>query len=334
MKPLKDQRGIALILVIWLLVILAALAAELAMTARGDIGAARNYKEGREAHYLARAGVQMAMAELLEDYDYVYLKGGAVRFGRKGDEAAAPEFSPRSGIPFGGGVVSYAITDESGKLNINDLARNEGALRPVFKTLFPEGLDGEDEMVDGIIDWVDADDYHRAFGAESDHYQTLAHPYFAKNGDLSDLGELKRVRGMTEMAYQQLGKILTVFPAGPLNRNTAAPEALLAAGVPPDQVDAIMSAREKDALPDPAGTSFTFTIVATGRFEGSPLTQSVKAVVRKTAPRRLVILAWSDDWYETPAAPTTHAISATQAPAAIPASRATQAPAAKETARK
>ncbi|MBI5638654.1 MAG: general secretion pathway protein GspK [Nitrospinae bacterium] len=297
MKQVRDERGIALLLVIWLLVILAALAAEMAMSARGDIGAVRNFKEGREAYYLARAGAQMAFAELLEDFDYVYAKDGQDVLGRVGDDLKEPEFAPRQ-VKLGGGLAGYVITDENAKLNLNALARDEGGLRRLFAALFPDKIDGEDAAIDGILDWADADEYHRANGAESDYYQTLKPPYKAKNGDFDSVAELRRVKGISPKIFAALEKVLTVYSAGALNPNTATPEALLASGVPQDKVDAIMDARAHNAPPDPNGKSDTFVIVATGRFEGSALTHSVRVVVRKTAPRRLTLLDWADDFYD------------------------------------
>lgn len=300
MKRVRGERGIALLLVIWLLVILAALAAEMAMGVRGDIGAVRNFKEGREAYYLARAGVQMAFAELLEDFDYVHTKDGQDVLGRVGDDLKEPEFSPRQ-VKLGGGLASYVITDENAKLNLNALARDEGGLRRLFATLFPDGIEGADTAIDSILDWADADEYHRANGAESDYYQTLKPPYKSKNGDFDSVTELRRVKGFSPKIFAALEKVLTVYSTGALNPNTASPEALLASGMPQDKVGAIMDVRLHNAVPDPNGKSDTFVIVATGRFEGSALTRSVRVVVRKTAPRRLTLLDWTDDYYESPA---------------------------------
>ncbi len=300
MKRILGERGIALLLVIWLLVILAALAADMALSARGDIGAVRNFKEGREAYYLARAGAQMAFAELLEDFNYVYAKDGQDILARAGDDLKEPEFLPRH-VKSGGGLASYVITDENAKLNLNALARDEGGLRRLFITLFPDGVEGADTAIDSILDWADADEYHRPNGAESDYYQSLKPPYKAKNGDFDSVAELRRVKGVSPKIFSALEKVLTVHAAGALNPNTASQEALLASGMPQDKVSAIMDMRLHNAVPDPNGKSDTFVIVATGRFEGSALSRSVRVVVRKTGPRRLTVLDWTDDYYEPPA---------------------------------
>lgn len=308
MKRVLGERGIALLLVIWLLVILAALAADMALSARGDIGAVRNFKEGREAYYLARAGAQMAFAELLEDFDYVYDKDGQDILARAGDDLKEPELLPRQ-VKFGGGLVSYVITDENAKLNLNALSRDEGGLRRLFITLFPDGVEEADVAIDSILDWADADEYHRPNGAESDYYQSLKPPYNSKNGDFDSVAELRRVKGVSAKIFAALEKVLTVHATGALNPNTASQEVLLASGMPQDKVSAIMDIRLHNAVPDPNGKSDTFVIVATGRFEGSALSRSVRVVVRKTAPRRLTVLDWTDDYYEPPAPKKTPIIS-------------------------
>lgn len=56
-----------------------------------------------------------------------------------------------------------------------------------------------DELADAILDYIDADDTVRSFGAESAYYQGLAMPYPAKNGPLESLDELLMVRGVSPM---------------------------------------------------------------------------------------------------------------------------------------
>ena len=67
MKKLKNnQNGIALMIVLWVLVLLAALATEFAFSMRTEVNTTRNYKEDVESYYLAKAGIQLAFAELLK----------------------------------------------------------------------------------------------------------------------------------------------------------------------------------------------------------------------------------------------------------------------------
>lgn len=53
------------------------------------------------------------------------------------------------------------------------------------------------EAADCILDFLDADDEPREFGAESEHYLSLTSPYDAKNGPLDSVEELLLVKGVT-----------------------------------------------------------------------------------------------------------------------------------------
>jgi type II secretory pathway component PulK len=52
-------------------------------------------------------------------------------------------------------------------------------------------------VADSILDWLDADDEPREYGAESDYYASLDPPYACKNGPLDTVEELLRVKGVT-----------------------------------------------------------------------------------------------------------------------------------------
>lgn len=59
-------------------------------------------------------------------------------------------------------------------------------------------LPGMDEQIaDCILDWMDADDEPREFGAEVDTYSSLDPPYAPKNGPLDTIEELLLVQGVT-----------------------------------------------------------------------------------------------------------------------------------------
>lgn len=296
-----DQRGMALVVVMWLLVMLAAFASELTLNARGDVGAVRNFAEGRQARFIARAGVEMALVEILEDADYHHLIEGQTVFARAGDDLRSPELVSRTDLPFGGGILTYSVTDENAKLNLNALAKDAQSLRQFLKTVFPNGTEGEDAIVDSVSDWVDGDDFHRANGAESDHYQSLLPPYKAKNGEFDTLEELKQVNGIKPDIHRAIAPWLTTHPYGKLNPNTAGEIVLLANGVPADQVAAIMKDRQQKGFTDPSAKSDTFVVVSTGRFEGSRLSHSVRAVVRRSEGKKAVVLDWNDDYYQPPA---------------------------------
>jgi general secretion pathway protein K len=121
------------------------------------------------------------------------------------------------------------MEDERGKLNLNDLAANatddlqQKAKIQRFKRLF-ELLQISPDLVDALIDWVDADENPQPAGAESLYYQSQKPAYRAANSALPALGDLRLVRGFTPEIVDRLSRYVTVYPpeGGALvNLNTA-----------------------------------------------------------------------------------------------------------------
>ncbi len=90
----------------------------------------------------------------------------------------------------------YALTDESGKLNINALIAQDKKGEVLYNALL-KLPNMTPDIADAIVDWVDADSVARTTGAESDYYQALGNPYRAKNGPLNSIDELLLVKGVT-----------------------------------------------------------------------------------------------------------------------------------------
>jgi general secretion pathway protein K len=152
--------------------------------------------------------------------------------------------TPLPNYPIGDGVVSVYVTDEAGKLNLNDLAaltdseasdslKLQDHIRR-FEQLF-ELLFLDITLLDAILDWLDPDNRQRADGAEAPYYGALDRPYDIKNGPFDSLSELRLVKGMTEQAFERLSPFVTVYPRAPkgitpVNINTADPIVLQALG--------------------------------------------------------------------------------------------------------
>jgi len=95
--------------------------------------------------------------------------------------------------------------------------------------------DAADTIADSILDWKDPDDLHRLNGAENDYYQSLAHPYRARNANFETLDELLLVKGVTaQLLYGAAGRkglinFLTLYgKANTINLNVAPGEVLAA----------------------------------------------------------------------------------------------------------
>ena len=142
MKMLKNnQKGIALMAVLLVLVILIALATEFAYSMKTEVNTTRNYKENAESYYLSKAGINLALAELFKDArfhsiheEYGWITGNilpaatgtelpptSVTQDRTEKEKTVQDFDivNRTNIELQNGTVTYTIQDENGKISIN-----------------------------------------------------------------------------------------------------------------------------------------------------------------------------------------------------------------------
>ena len=123
--------------------------------------------------------------------------------------------------------INASISDQQSKINLNNLIFN-GQLDPVTEERLRRLLISQqlpDTLLDGIIDWLDADTIlHSNAGAEDDFYRRLDSPYLAANTALSDISELRLIRGFNDQNYERLRPYLTALPRRTaMNINTSSP---------------------------------------------------------------------------------------------------------------
>lgn len=245
MRIRGGARGIALVVVLLVLSVLLAVVGEFAQAMRLEATTTLNFRAALAASHLAEAGYQRAVAEILPEALAQHLdEQGLLVFRRTRLGAAkAPE---RTEIALGPGRLSYRITDEDARLNLNRITPD------VLHRLLSElGVEREtrDVIVDSILDWRDANEEHRLNGAESDYYLGLPVPYRAKNGDFDAVEELLQVRGITpEIFYGRpeapgLLEYVTVAGTGAINVNTASPTVLRALGFAQAELELLIAGR-------------------------------------------------------------------------------------------
>ena len=128
--------------------------------------------------------------------------------------------------------VAGRITDAHGRLNLNNLRRDNGvideqALTAYRRLLANLGL-GE-ELAETLADWLDADDSPRAAGAEKAWYRQQGDNAASLGQPLEHLGNLARLKGYSPQVIARLRDFVCVLPGNqPVNLNTARPEVLAA----------------------------------------------------------------------------------------------------------
>ncbi len=203
--PNLNEKGVALIMVLWIIAILSVIAFEFSYAMRTEVKIVKNFQEELQLYALAEGGVERAIAELVYKHD--------PRVQNKRRTLKSKDFPPEKkewvtdgrGYPltFDLGVCEVRVRGEAGKININLVSGM--LLRKIITNLGVEGEAG-DIVVDSLLDWRDPDDLYRLNGAENDYYQSLPEPYECKNGNLDSIEELLLVRGVTpELFYGKKG---------------------------------------------------------------------------------------------------------------------------------
>ncbi|MFZ2630285.1 MAG: hypothetical protein WA081_02515 [Desulfosalsimonadaceae bacterium] len=214
MKKIFSDKGIALLMVLWVLMLLTVIVGEFCFAMKTRVNITRNFKESTEAYYIAVAGLNKAIEQTLLQQ---MTPRKAVSGGENDDEAADAEEAAvawriNTDMPpgaFGSGEYEIRIENESGKINLNLADRD---LLKVMLAGFDIDDEQKDVIADSILDWRDSDRNHLINGAEDDYYQSLPEPYECKDGDFDAKEELLRVRGVTPEIYEGLAAVVTVFP--------------------------------------------------------------------------------------------------------------------------
>lgn len=296
------ERGIALIMVLWIMAIIIVITFSFSLMVRTELFSTNTFKEEIHGKLLAEAGLQRGVMEI----HYRHMMSNKVATSDEGRPCRADGTLYRGRI--GEDHYAFSLTDESGKININLLTDATGII--LNNLLVHQGIDKSlaDTIVDSLLDWKDADDLQRLHGAESDYYQLLPRPYRAKNAGFDSPGELLFVKGMTaDILYGDekkpgLIRFITVSsPTNKININTAEADVLSALPfVSDDSVKKIMDYRSADnaqkdgsALPSLLGSQFApiaqyittadsgvYTVEAAGyRNENKKVRYGLKAIV-------------------------------------------------------
>ncbi len=269
----KRERGVVLLLVLWVFMTLGVLAMDFSTEMRDDASATINLADQTKAYYAAVAGMNRALYENTlwrkknptgvvptnnvdpskddEDLDGDG-KPDTPKFKADGD------WYPKADDPdgwFEGMRFAVRMTGEDGRIPLNvDLAEDQTLFTEVLRHVVTNlvrggnqttGVDKDTEtdietIVDSILDWRDCDDEERLNGAETKYYSGLARPYAAKNGFFDSPDELMRIKGVTPDIFfghdgmPGLADIFTPYPRG---------EAILinAMQVTPDVVRALIA---------------------------------------------------------------------------------------------
>jgi hypothetical protein len=285
------EAGVALLLAVWLLALLAVVSGEFMFSTRVRAAAERNKRDDLRAWALAIAGYHAAVAAL--DAKITGLSAGTdgkLLIHYDGEKDGLPAAAEK--VALGDGHYSWSISDEDGLQNINDASRP--MLVAILKQCgLPAGAD-RDTVADSILDWKDSNRDHRLNGAEEDYYRGLDPPYSAKDAPFDVIEELLLVRGVTPRLFAGGKENGKAVPGLRGMLSTLSME-FNAGTAPGPLLEAL--ARKRPNRPSPP--SRHYAIVASGDPGGGAPPRSLRAVVQREESgdsRVFTLLYWNDQY--------------------------------------
>lgn len=224
----RSDEGWALVSVLWVVSILAMLAAATQMLTvtsyRGEAHAADRAKIGAALDgALTRAVVGISDARIEQRWRV----------------DGTPQF-----FSFAGYTMRVSVQDELGRFDINLV--DDTVLRQLLRQVGVNEATSE-VLSDRILDWRTKSDssLSRLHGATDADYAAAGLPWHPRHGPLQSVSELQLVLGMTPALYARLRPVLTVYTHNPsIDPQVAPREALLALFLGDTaKVDALMRLR-------------------------------------------------------------------------------------------
>lgn len=292
--PRRQERGFALLLVIWVLAILAVLAAGFAASTRSETRLARNLLEAAHARALAEAGIARASASLLET----------------DPRARWPADGTPQPMHFDGGEIQVRIEDEDGKIDLN-LAPTE-----LLAGLCAElgiAADSCSGLVDGVTDRRRAAAPPEGPSLNGLRFGAAAAKPDPQAAAFTTVEELRQLSALDAASFARLRPFVTVYAQSEHIDPAVAPREVLLAipGVDPREVEQLLAARAvaaaaQSVAPLPALTSaglyvapgqlHAAEIIATARSEsGASFTQRSVIALTGQPLAPIQVLEWRQE---------------------------------------
>jgi hypothetical protein len=187
----SGQRGTALLLVAWILLIM------------GSISIFLLYRSGAEWAVVNSYSRRMVLQEIATDR----LRQCITEF-----NADETDWDDKTDIWFFGGRVDQEL-GEQGEYKLTVIIEDEGSkpninyiyAYPDLEVFIPKEL-----STAPLQDWIDRDEEPQNDGAENSYYQSLNPPYKSRDGFLSTLEEIKQIKDGDKL-YPKLAPYFTVF---------------------------------------------------------------------------------------------------------------------------
>jgi general secretion pathway protein K len=255
------DRGFALLLVLWSLVLVTLLITSLTASARSDARIAINLRGQAAAEAAADGAISEALFHLVD----------------QGQGHWNADDAPHV-IAWRGGRITVRIEDESGKVNPNNAS--QALLRALLRNL---GVDDRQAgaLSAAIVDWRSPDENSALGGAKRAQYRAAGLAYAPPNAPFQSLDELGAVLGMTPDILARLTPVLSLANDGDADSRHASPPVARALR---DSGDTAEDASAQGTQQDDIAVTITAELAG--------LTRHAVARVTRAEARPYRILAW------------------------------------------
>ena len=292
---MRNHKGLALVLVLWMLTLLSVMAGSFALTMRRETAIIAGIKNNAQARAIAEAGIAMAEWMMLNaDPELRWNTDGRIYE-----------------LSYADARIRVRLLSEAGKIDINKA--DEAQLQALISYIEEDALK-QIQIVDAILDWRDEDDLVNNNGAEKNEYQAAGLRYGPANKAFQSIDELQMVLGVDATIFNHLEPLVTVYSNQQLDLQKASREVLQALGgetpfennennkdSSDDQLadqnnPFAMAARQATQQPGTSGTNEVVTIISEVLIAEDRGT-TLKAVVKKSSGgvQPFQILNWKTD---------------------------------------
>ena len=294
------QKGLALVLVLWVLSLLTIMAGSFALGMRRETSIITGIRNNAQAQAIAESGIALAETKLLDpDQNKRWRADGSIY------EIISADAK-----------IRVRVLSEAGKVDINQADRT--LLEKLF-SLSPLDEKQQSQLVSAIIDWRDQDDLIQLNGAEKKEYRDAGLNHQPSNKPFQAVEELQLVLGMNEAVFKWLEEMITVYSGQQqVDLQLASREVLnLTAGLDTDQLNSYLETRLESAkidLPAPpfptisgqnnaagqnsaaAGQNNVFTIITEAQLndESSAMISAVISQADEARDKPFQVLKWQN----------------------------------------
>ncbi len=236
------QKGLALVLVLWVLSLMTIMAGSFALSMRRETAIVAGIRDSAQALAVAESAIAMAQMMLLNPDQ-------SQRWRTDGSIYQIDYTSPRQSVA----SVRIQMQSETGKIDLN---RADQILLQALMSHAPVAAEQQTKIVNAILDWRDPDDLVHIDGAEKKEYQDAGLSYQPRNQAFQSIEELQLVLGVDEQVFKWIEPLITIYSGqAQVNLQLAAKEVLqVMPGLDAALVDEFIAKRlesVKNGLPAP-----------------------------------------------------------------------------------